>query len=74
MLEKENGKGLPDILAFKSCQANMRNLKTLFINKFFEKEPPMVFHKEHWSKILDGILSMKTVYCRKHNIRLVDPK
>ena len=69
-----NDKGLPDILASKSYQAYMGNTSTIFINKFREKEPPIVFHKEHWSKILGAILVMKTIYWRKHNIKLVNPK
>ena len=72
--EKEDYKGLPDILSFKSCTSYMGNLKKMFIDEFREKEPPIVFHKDHWSKILGAILSMKTIYCRKHNIRLVNPK
>ena len=72
--EKEDDKGLPDILAFKSCTAYMRNLKTMFIDKFREKEPTIVFHKYHWSKSLGAILGMKNIYCRKHNIKLVNPK
>ena len=60
--EKGNDKGIPDLLEFKSCQVNMGNLKTMVINKFREKEPPIVFHKEHWSKILGKILGMKTIY------------
>ena len=71
---KVNGKVLPDILAFKSFQAFMVNLKTVFINKFREKEPPVVFHKEHWSKIIGAILGMKTTYCRTYNTKLVNPK
>ena len=71
--EKGNGKGLPFLLAFKSCQYYMGNLNTMFINKFHEKEPPIVFHKEHWSKTLGVILGMKTVYWGKQNIKLVNP-
>ena len=59
---------------FKSCQAYMVNIKTMFIDKFREKEPPIVFHKEHCSKILGEILGMKTIYCSNHNIKLVIPK
>ena len=72
--EKEDDKGLPNILAFKSCAVYMGNLKTMFIDKFREKEPPIVFFKDHWSKILGEILGMKTIYCRKHNNRLVNTK
>ena len=36
-LEKEDDKGLPDILAFKSCTTYMGNLKTMFMDKFREK-------------------------------------
>ena len=36
-LEKVNDKGLPDILAFESCQVYMGYLKAMFINKFREK-------------------------------------
>ena len=32
--ENEDHKGLPDILAFKSCTAYMGNLKTMFMDKF----------------------------------------
>ena len=35
---------------------------------------PIVFYNYHWSKILSAILGMKTIYCKKHNIRLVNPK
>ena len=72
--ENEYPKELPDILAFKSCTAYMGNLKIMFMDKFRENKPPMVFHRDHWSRILSEILSMKTIYCRKHNIRLVNPK
>ena len=73
-LERRNGKGLYDLLDFKPCESYMGNLNTLFTNKFREKEPPIVFHKEHWSKILGSILGMKTDYCRNHNIKLVNTK
>ena len=49
-------------------------MKTVFINKFCEEEPPIVFYKEHLSKILGEILGMKTVYYSTHNIKLVNPK
>ena len=52
----------------------MGNLKTLFINKFREKELPIVSHKENWSKILGAILGMKNVYYRNQNINLVNSK
>ena len=44
------------------------------MDKFREKAPPIVFYKDHWSEILSAILVMNTIYCRKHNIRLVDSK
>ena len=72
--EKRNDKWLPYLLAFNSCHAYMVNPKKIFLKNFREKEPPVVFHKENWSKILDAILGMKTIYCRKHNIKLVNPK
>ena len=72
--ENEYHKGLPDLLAFKSCTAYMGNLKTMFMDKFRENKPPKVFHRDHWSRILSAILNMKTIYCRKHNIRLVNTK
>ena len=72
--EKEYDKGLPDLLVFKSCIAYMGNLKTMFIDKFREKETPIVFHKYHWSKTLGAILSMKTIYCWEHTIKIVNPK
>ena len=72
--EEVNDKVLPYILVFKSCQAYMVNIETMFINKFHEKEPPVVFHKEHWSKILGAILGMKTIYRRKHNIKIINTK
>ena len=53
--EKEDDKWLPDLLTFKSCTSHMGNLKTMFIDKFREKEPPIVFHKDHWSKSLGAI-------------------
>ena len=34
----------------------------------------MVFHRDHWSRILSVILNMKNIYFRKHNTRLVNPK
>ena len=71
--EEVNGKVLPNILPFNLCQSYMGNLKTMFINKFREKEPTIVFCKEHRSKILGTILGMKTVYRMKRNIKLVNP-
>ena len=58
--EKEEDKGLPDLLAFKSCKDYMGNLKIIFMKKLREKEPPIVFHKDHRSKFLGAILDMKT--------------
>ena len=72
--ENEDDKGLPDILALNSCTAYMENLKIMLIDKFRENEPPIVFHRDHWSRILNAILAMKTIYCRKNNIRLVNTK
>ena len=57
--EKEDDKGLPDLLAFNSCTVYMGNLRTMFMDKFRKKEPPIVFHKDHWSKILGAILGIK---------------
>ena len=72
--EKEDDKWLPDLLAFKYCTAYMGNLKTMFMDKFREKKPPIVFHRDHWSRILSAIFGMKTIYCTKHNIGIVNPK
>ena len=72
--ENEDPKELPDLLAFKSCTAYMGNLKIMFMDKFRENKPPLVFHREIWSRILSAILNMKTIYYRKHNIRLVNTK
>ena len=57
--EKEDDKGLLDLLAFMSCTAYVGNLKTMFIDKLREKLTPIFFHKEHWSKILGAILGMQ---------------
>ena len=73
-LENQYDKGLPDLLAFKYCTAYMGILKTMFMDKFREKKLPIVFHRDHCSRILSAILGMKNIYCRKHNIRLVNPK
>ena len=72
--ENEDPKELPDLLSYKTCTAYMGNLKITFMDKFRENTQPLVFKREHWSRILSTILSMKTEYCRKHNIRLVNPK
>ena len=72
--ENEDPKELSDILAFKFCTSYMGKLKTMFIDKFRENQPPKVFYRDHWSRILSAILNMKTIYCRMHNIRLVNPK
>ena len=72
--ENEDPKELPDLLAYKYCTAYMGNLKIMFMDKFRENTQPLVFQRENWSRILTAILSMKTMYCRKHNIRLVNPK
>ena len=72
--ENEDHKGLPDLLAFNSCTAYMGNLKTMFMDKFQEKEPNIFFHRDYWGKILSAILGMKNINCRKHNIRHVNPK
>ena len=58
--ENEYPKELPDLLAFKSCTAYMGNLKIIFMKKLREKEPSIVFHKDHRSKFLGAILDMKT--------------
>ena len=72
--ENEDPKELPDLLAYKTCIAYMGNLKIMFMDKFRENTQPLVFQREHWSRILAAILSMKTEYRGKHNIRLVNPK
>ena len=72
--ETEDPKELPDLLEYKTCTAYMGNLKIMFMEKFRENKKPLVFQREHCSRILAAILSMKTEYCRKHNIRLVNPK
>ena len=72
--ENEDPKELPDLLAYKSYTAYMGNLKIMFMDKFRENTQPLVFQRESWSRSLTAILSMKTMYCRKHNIRLVNPK
>ena len=56
----EDQKGLPYLLAFKSCTAYMSNLKTMFMDKFREKEPPIVFHKDHWSCTIPNISRLCT--------------
>ena len=48
----------------------MENLKTVFTNKFHERDPPVVFNKEHWSKILESVCNMKIKYFRTNNIEL----
>ena len=72
--ENEDPKELPDLLAYKTCTAYMGNLKIMFMDKLRENTQPLVFQREHWSRILAAILSIKTEYCRKHKIRLVNPK
>ena len=72
--KNEDPKELPDLLAFKSCTAYMGNLKIIFMEKFRENKPPLVFHRDNWSRILSANLNMKTIYCRKQNTRLVNPK
>ena len=52
----------------------MINLKTMFTNNFLEKDPLVVLQKEHWSKILSAVRAMTIEYCRKNNIKLIDPK
>ena len=49
-------------------------IKKMFMDKSRENKPPTVFHSDHCSRIRSAILGMKTIYCRKHNIRLVNPK
>ena len=49
-------------------------LKSMFTNKFSNKDPPAVFHKLHRGKRLLGVLTMKTEYCRNNNINLINPK
>ena len=72
--ENKDPQELPNLLAYKTCTSYMGILKIMFMDKFRENTPPLVFHRENWSRILSAILSMKTIYCRKHNIRLVNPK
>ena len=57
--ENEDPKELPDLLAYKPCTAYMGHLKIMFMDKFRENTPPLVFHRENWSRILSAILSMK---------------
>ena len=52
----------------------MENLKTVFTNKFHERDPTVVFHKEHWSKILESVCTIKMEYCRTKNINLINTK
>ena len=40
----------------------MRNLKTMLNNKFRESDPPVVFHKPHWSKMFTAVCAMKMEY------------
>ena len=49
-------------------------MKTMLTKKFREKESPIVFRKEYWSKIKGAILGMKPDYFRKHNTKLVNIK
>ena len=51
----------------------MGNLKTIFTNKFWYKYAPTVFHELHWGKRLLAVLTMKTKYCRKNNLNLINP-
>ena len=48
----------------------MENLKTLFTDKFRDKELSIVFHKWNLRKILGATMVMKTDHCRKHKIKL----
>ena len=52
----------------------MGNLKTMFTNKFCDKDPPAVFPKLHWGKRFSEVLTMKTEYCMKNNLKLTNPK
>ena len=45
--ENEDPKELPDLLAYKSCTSYMGNLKIMFMDKFRENTPPLVFHREN---------------------------
>ena len=72
--EKGNGKDLPNVLDFNSCTSYIGNLKAMFTNKLGERNPPIIFHKEPWSKILGAIMDMKTYYFRKHGIKIINPK
>ena len=52
----------------------MGNLNTIFTKKIRERDTPVVFHKEHWSKILAAACAMKTEYGRKNNIKFINTK
>ena len=52
----------------------MGNLKNMFTDKFRDKTPPTVFYKLYWRKLLSAVLSMKTEYGRKNNLKLIKSK
>ena len=52
----------------------MGNLKTMFTDKFRDKNPPTFFHKLHRGKRLSEVLFMKNEYYRKNNLKLINPK
>ena len=51
----------------------MGNLKTMFTDKFRDKNPPTFFHKLHRGKRLSEVLFMKNEYYRKNNLNLINP-
>ena len=50
----------------------MENLKTMFLNKFPERELPFVFHKVYWSKIIAEVCAMKIECFKKNNIKQIN--
>ena len=43
-------------------------------NKFREMDLMVVLHKEHWSKILAEVFTIKMEYFRNNNTRIINPK
>ena len=52
----------------------MGNFKTIFTDKFQDKDPPAVFHRLHWGEILSKFLTIKTEYCRNNNLKFINLK
>ena len=52
----------------------MGTLKTMFTNKFRKGGLPVVFQKEHWSKILCAVCKTKMEYFNKNNTNLTNTK